>query len=155
MTTDYKCYCFVCLIRLKMRIVSKAYDKLIWLLIYCPSLIQLGLIATSVHCGLDMYTWDEATFTAFFVDLVRFLPKLIALLIVLPGVPASHCIAATAVLESTFRPVRPCFCAQITDSLESSNPPSLPWIHYQALACDPYGSVGEIPFHLNASDSNF
>ena len=26
----------------------------------------------------------------------------------------------------------PCFCVQITDSLESSNPSSFPWIHYQA-----------------------
>jgi hypothetical protein len=116
-----------------MRIVSEAYyDKLIWLLAYCPSLIQLGQITTSVLCGLDMYTWDEAKFTAFFVDLVRQLPKLIVLSIVLPVVPASHCIAATAVLESTFHSVRPCFCVQITDSLESSNPSSFPWIHYQA-----------------------
>jgi hypothetical protein len=138
-----------------MRIVSEAYDKLIWLLTNCPSLIQLGLIATTVHCGLDMYTWDEATFTTFFVDLVQRLPKLIALLIVLPGVSVSHCVAATAALESKFRPVRPCFCVQITDSLESPNPPSLPWIHYQALACYPYTSVGELPFHFTTSDSHF
>lgn len=141
--------------RWKMRIVSQAFDQLIRLLAYCPSLVQLGLVASSVHCGLDMYSWNESMFASFFVELVQHLPKLIALLVVLPGAPTSHCVAATAALESTFRPTRPCFCAQITDSLSSANPPSLPWIHYQALACDSYTSVGELPYHFTTSDSHY
>ncbi|KAK4004674.1 Uncharacterized protein APZ42_015845 [Daphnia magna] len=143
------------LLRWKMRIVSQAFDQLIRLLAYCPSLVQLGLVASSVHCGLDMYSWNESMFASFFVELVQHLPKLIALLVVLPGAPTSHCVAATAALESTFRPTRPCFCAQITDSLSSANPPSLPWIHYQALACDSYTSVGELPYHFTTSDSHY
>ena len=108
-----------------LRQVDLAFDVL-------PFVDTTGTDTTSVLFCLDMYTWDEAKFTAFFVDLVRHLPKLIVLSIVLPVVPASHCIAATAVLESKFHSFRPCFCVQITDSLESSNPSSFPWIHYQA-----------------------
>lgn len=141
--------------RLKMRVVSQSFDQLIRLLTYCPSIIQLGLIATSVRQKLDMFSWDEAEFTALFVDLVQHLPKLIALLVVLPGAPISHCRAATTALETIFRPLRPCFCVQITDSLESSNPPSLPLVHSEALARDLNPSVGELPFHLTTSVSHY
>ena len=80
-----------------------------------------------------MYEWDEAKFSAFFVDLVVSLPKLVALLVVLPGAPQSHCIAATKTVEVKFRPTRPCFCVQITNSLDNTNPPNLPLFHYQAF----------------------
>lgn len=141
--------------RLKIRVVSRSYDQLIRLLAYCPSLIQLGLVATSIRIKLDMYSWDEKTFTKFFADLVEQLPKLVALLVVLPEAPISHCRAATAALQALFQPTRPCFCVQITDSLDSSDPPHLPWVHYQALACDPPPCVGELPFHLMTPSSRF
>jgi hypothetical protein len=82
------------------------------------------------------------TITAFFVDLVQRLPKLIALFIVLPSVSVSHWVVLAA-LESKFHPVRPCFCP---------NPPSLPWTRYQALAFNPYTFADELPFHFTTSD---
>lgn len=138
-----------------MRVVSRPFDQLIRLLAYCPSLIQLGLIATSVQQKLDMYSWNTTEFTAFFIDVVEHLPKLVALLVVLPDAPISLCRAATSTLEVIFRPTRPSFCAQITDSLDNTNPPSLPLIHYQTLARDPSPSVGELPFHLTLSNSRY
>ena len=67
---------------------------------YCPSLVQLGLTITIANFPLD--TKDEVEFTALFVDLVERLPKLIALLVVLPGASQSNCIAATSILVSKF-----------------------------------------------------
>ena len=80
--------------------------------------------------------------------MVERLPKLIALLIVLPVACQSLGIAATTILEIKFRPQRPCFCLQITDSLNSIDPPKLPLNHYQVLAQDPPPIVGALPFHL-------
>ena len=77
---------------------------------------------------------ENVEFTSLFVDLLERLPKLVALLVVIPGAPASHCIAATWTLESKFRPTRPCFCVQITDSLDRDDPPNLPLVHYKTLA---------------------
>ena len=135
--------------------VTSSYDQLIRLFAYYRSLTQLGLIVTSVRVKPDMYAWDEATFSTFFVDLVQKLPKLIALLIVLPDAPLEHCVAATTAVESAFRPTRPCFCAQITNCLDSPNPPSLPWMHYQVLARDPYPTVGDLPFSEVQSRSRY
>ena len=114
----------------------------------CPSLVQLGFITTSKF----PFDNDLTKFTALFVDLVERLPKLIALLVVLPCVSQSLCTAATAALESKFRPTRPCFCVQITDSLDSDNPPKLPFAHYKTLAHDQLPSVGGLPYHLTPSD---
>ena len=128
------------------------------LLTYNPSLVQLGLIVTSIDVArgnLNMYKWDEETFTTFFVDLVVRLPKLIALLVVLPGASQSHCIIATTTIEEKFRNTRPCFCVQITNSLDKTNPPNLPLVHYQALAHDQNPSVGDLPYHLTYFDSRF
>ena len=128
------------------------------LLTYNPSLVQLGLIVTSIDVArgnLNMYKWDEAEFTDFFVDFVVRLPKLIALLVVLPGASQSHCVVATTTLEAKFRITRPCFCAQITDSLDNTNPPNLPLVHYEALAHDQHPSVGDLPYHLTSFDSRF
>ncbi len=144
--------------RLKLRVVSHSFDQMIRLLAYYPSLVQLGLIVSAIELAsgkLNMCNWNEAEFTAFFVDLVEHLPKLIALLVVLPAASESHCVAATAALKVKFQPVRPCFCVQITKSLDSSNPPNLPLVHYQALAHDPHPSVGELPFHFTPSDSHY
>ena len=131
--------------RLKLEIHgSQFFAEAIRSLSCCSSLVQLGLITTSE------FQWykDEAKFTALFVDLVERLPKLIALLVVLPCVSQSLCTAATAALESKFRPTRPCFCVQITDSLDSDNPPKLPFAHYKTLAHDQLPSVGGLPYHL-------
>ena len=118
----------------------------------CPSLMQLGFIVTSVRGDGNVkgiFGWNEMKCTAFFfVQLVERLPKLIALLIVLPVACQSLCIAATTILEIKFRPQRPCFCLQITDSLNSIDPPKLPLNHYQVLAQDPPPIVGALPFHL-------
>ena len=138
--------------------VSHSFDQMIRLLTYYPSLVQLGLIVTSIDLpggNLNMYKWDEAEFTAFFVDLVVRLPKLVALLVVLPGASQSHCILATTTLEAKFRTTRPCFCVQITDSLDNTSPPNLPLVHFQALAHDPHPSVGDLPYHLTPFDSRF
>ena len=56
-------------------------------------------------------------------------PYLVVLLLALACAPQSHCIAATKTLEKMYRPAHPCFCAKITDSLDSSNPPSLHLCH--------------------------
>ena len=120
-------------------------------LTYCPSLVQLGLISTST-VEMDMCYLDEAEFTELFVDLVERLPKLIALLVVLPGASPSNCIAATSTLESKFRLTRPCFCVQITNSLDSDDPPKLPLVHYKTLAEDQPPSVGGLPYHLTPTD---
>ena len=146
--------------RLKIRVTSNTFDKMIRLLANCSSLVRLGLIVTSIDLAngwekIDMYKWHAKKFTAFFVELVQRLPNLIALLVVLPGAPKSHCIVATATLEKIYRPERPCFCVQITDSLESGNPPSLPVCHRQVLAEDPKSLVGELPFHLLPHESRF
>ena len=117
----------------------------------CSSLVRLSLIGT-LNDGLgkmiDMYKWHEKDFVNFFVELVKHLPNLVALLVVLPGAPQSHCITATKTLETIYRPDRPCFCVQITDSLDSSSPPSLPLCHYQVLAQDTPSLVGVLPQHL-------
>ena len=104
-----------------VRVRSNTFHETISLLGNSPSLLRLGLIVTLIELVgggnvIDMYSWNEKKFTAFFVDLVRRLTKLTALLAVLPGAPQSLCIAATATLENIFRPERPCFCVQITDS---------------------------------------
>ena len=128
---------------------------MIRLLASCPSLVRLGLIVTSIDLPdggnlIEMYKWHQNVFTAFFMKLVERLPKLIALLIVLPGAPRSHCVAATKILENVFRPKRPCFCVQITDCLNSSTPPNLPLCHFRILAHDPPPLVGALPYHLIA-----
>ena len=143
-----------------VRVRSNTFHETISLLGNCPSLFRLGLIVTSIKLVdggnlIDMYRWNEQKFTAFFVDLVRRLTKLTALLAVLPGAPQSLCIAATATLENIFRPERPCFCVQITDSLQTSNPPNLPQCHFQTLALDPPPLVGALPFHLLSQDNYY
>ena len=97
---------------------------------------------------MEMYKWHKKDFTALFVDLVQRLPKLIALLVVLPGAPKAHCIAATRILENVVRLERPCFCVQITDSLNSSYPANLPMGQYEVLVRDPPPLVGALPFHM-------
>ena len=95
--------------------------------INCPSLVQLGLVFTkkSRRATLSGFNrtyqqlrhmspfykndWEEVDFTALFVDLVERLPKLVALLVVFPSATTLQCKAATATLESHFRPTRPCF----------------------------------------------
>ena len=129
---------------------------MIRLLANCSSLVRLGLIVTSVDLAdggnaIEMYKWHQKDFTALFVDLVQHLSNLAALLVVLPGAPQSHCISATATLEKIYRPRRPCFCVQITDSLRSINSPIFP--HHRVLALDPPPLVGALPFHLLSYDS--
>ena len=103
--------------------------------INCPSLVQLGLVFTkkSRRATLSGFNrayhqlrhmspfykndWEEVDFTALFIDLVERLPKLF-----FPSATTLQCKAATATLESHFRPTRPCFCVQITKSLTSINP---------------------------------
>ena len=136
-----------------MRVTSVYFDETMALLASCPSLFRLGLIVTSIDLAdggktIEMYKWHVKKFTNFFAHLVERLPKLIALLVVLPGAIQSHCIAATATLEKIFRPTRPCFCVQITDMLESKSPPNLPFCHYRVLADDVPPLVGAMPFHL-------
>ena len=62
----------------------------------CPSLMHLGFIVTSVRGDGNVkgiFGWNEMKCTAFFfVQLVERLPKLIALLIVLPVACQSLCI---------------------------------------------------------------
>ena len=134
--------------RLKIWVTSDIFHEIIRSLTDCHSLVRLGFIVTNRGKLNHMNMWRETQFTAFFVDLVRKLPKLIALLVVLPDVLPLHCIAATKTLEKIFQPERPCFCVQITDSLRSINPPSLPQCHLQVLALDPPPLVGALPFHL-------
>ena len=104
--------------RFKLRVTCSNFHEIILLLANCTSLVRLSLIVTSID-GLgeviDMYKWNEIEFIAFFVNLVKRLPKLIALLVVLPGASESHCAAATTTLLTIYRPKRPCFCVQITD----------------------------------------
>ena len=131
---------------------------MIRLLASCPSLVRLGLIVTSIDLAdganiIEMYKWHEKDFTALFVYLVKHLSNLAALLVVLPGAPQSHCIFATETLEKIYRSKRPCFRVQITDSLNSINPPKLPQSHYQALSRDPQSLVGALPFHLLSHES--
>ena len=119
----------------------------------CTSLVRLGLIVTSIDLGVDgnllnMHKLNEREFTDLFVNLVEQLPKLIALLVVVPRASPSHCFAATKTLEKTYRSARPCFCVQITNSLDSNNPPKLPLCHFKMLACNPPPLVGTMPFHL-------
>ena len=138
-------------IRLKLEVYC--YRNLVQMLnsfTYCHSLVQLSLITTSKFQLFN--DLDEKAFTDLFVDLVERLPKLIALLVVLPGAAPSNCRATTFTLVSKFRPTRPCFCVQITDSLESNNPPKLPLVHYKTLAEDQPPSVGGLPYHLIPSD---
>ena len=139
--------------RLKIGVTSNSFHEMIRLLSKCTPVIRLGLVVTSIDLAdganiIEMYKWHENDFTALFVDLVRHLSNLVALLIVLPGAPQSHCISATATLEKIFRPERPCFCVQITESLERKSPPNLPRCHYRVLALDPPPLVGSLPFHL-------
>ena len=143
-----------------MRVASTNFDETIALLASCPSLIRLGIIVTSIYLAgggnvIDMYKWNEERFTAFFVDLVKHLPKLIALLVVLPGAPQSLCIEATATLEKIYRPRRPSFCVQITSELNSNTPPKLPLCHYQALCADTPPLVSSMPFHLLSQEPRF
>ena len=136
-------------IRLKLKIRdSEFFFETIRSLSCCPSLVQLGLITTS---EFQLYK-SEAEFTALFVDLVERLPKLIALLVVLPCASQSLCIEATAALKSKFRPTRPCFCVQITNSLNRDDPPKLPFVHYKTLAHNHIRSVGGLPYHLIPCD---
>ena len=125
----------------------------------CSSLVRLGLIVTSIDLvdggNLNMYEWDEVNFKNFFVELVEKLPKLIALLIVLPDAPESHCIAATRTVENIFKPKRPCFCVQISNVLNSVNPPNLPFCHYQVLNEDPQPLVSQLPFHIISRESSY
>ena len=114
---------------------------------YCSTLVQLGLINTT-----QLYEWNEDKFTALLVELVESLPNLIAFLVVVPESTKSKCIEATSTLESKFRPTRPCFCVQITNSLDSNDPPNLPFVHYKALALDQPPSVGGLPYHLIPRD---
>ena len=73
---------------LKLKIHDSEYfAETILSLSCCPSLVQLGFITTS---KFHLYN-DEAEFTALFVDLVQRLPKLIALLVIIPGVSQSNC----------------------------------------------------------------
>ena len=138
-------------IRLKLEVYCyRIFVQMIHSFTYCHSLVQLSLITTSKFQLFN--DLDEKAFTDLFVDLVERLPKLIALLVVLPGAAPSNCRATTFTLESKFRPTRPCFCVQITDSLESNNPPKLPLVHYKTLAEDQPPSVGGLPYHLIASD---
>ena len=130
------------------------------LLACCPSLVRLGLIVTSIDLAgggkvIDMYEWDEERFTAFFVDMVKKLPKLIALLVVLPGAPQSLCTEATTNLENIYKPRRPCFCVQITSELNSSITPKLPFCHHKVLADEPPPLVGTMPFHLLSHELRF
>ena len=138
--------------------------------INCPSLVQLGLVFTkkSRRATLSGFNrtyqqlrhmspfykndWEEVDFTALFVDLVERLPKLVALLVVFPSATTLQCKAATATLESHFRPTRPSFCVQITKSLTSINPPMLPLVHFKALALDQPPLVSGLPYHLIPSD---
>ena len=136
-----------------MRVTSRTFDETIRLLADCPSLVRLGVIITSIDlvgCGqlIDMYHWHENEFMAFFVELIEHLPKLIALLVVLPGASHSICVATTKSLEAVYRPQRPCFCVQITSELESKTPPKFPLCHYKVLADDKPPIVGALPFHL-------
>ena len=136
--------------RLVFRVPYNSLDKMIRLLVTCPSLVRLGLIMTSNSFRglIDTYNWKEKDFVNFLVELVKHLPNLVALLVVLPDAPQSHCIAATKTLEKTYRSARPCFCVQITNSLDSNNPPKLPLCHFKMLACNPPPLVGTMPFHL-------
>ena len=139
--------------------------------INCPSLVQLGLVFTSnkmrrttlpllsgsygyICVGRESYNndWEEAQFTTLFIDLVQRLPKLVTLLVVFPSATTSQCKAATAIVESQFRPTRPCFCVQITENLATTDPPKLPLVHYNTLALDKHPSVGGLPYHLTPSD---
>ena len=142
-----------------VRVRSNTFHETISLLGNSPSLLRLGLIVTLIELVgggnvIDMYSWNEKKFTAFFVDLVQRLTKLTALLVVLPGAPQSHCIAATATLEKIFSPERPCFCVQITNSLNSNSPPNLPLCHFRVLGQDPPPLVGALPFHLLSQENN-
>ena len=110
-----------------MRVTSRTFDETIRLLADCPSLVRLGVIITSIDlvgCGqlIDMYHWHENEFMAFFVELIEHLPKLIALLVVLPGASHSICVATTKSLEAV--------------------------CHYKVLADDKPPIVGALPFHL-------
>ena len=98
--------------------------------------------------AIDMHTWNEKKFTEYFVHLVEHLPKLIALLVVLPGAPQSLCFEATATLEKKYMPRSPCFCVQITSDLKNNTTPKLPFCHYRALCADTPPIVGAMPFHL-------
>ena len=147
-------------VRLKLRVTSYSFDKMIKLLGNCHSLITLGLIVTSIDLGTDgnmlnMHKWHEHEFTTFFVDLVAQLPKLIALLIVIPGASQSQCIVATTTLEKIYKHKRPCFCVKITDSLDGTNPYDFPQCHYEVLANDPPPLVGGLPYHLLSQEPRY
>ena len=146
--------------RCKMRVTCTNFNETMALLACCPSLVRLGIIGTSIDLAgggkvIDMYEWDEERFTAFFVDMVKKLPKLIALLVVLPGAPQSLCTEATTNLENIYKPRRPCFCVQITSELNSSITPKLPFCHHKVLADEPPPLVGTMPFHLLSHEPRF
>ena len=57
--------------RLKIRVTSDSFNDIIGSLGNCSSLIQLGLIVTSIYLGcdgnsLDIFKWNEMEFTDFF-----------------------------------------------------------------------------------------
>ena len=142
-----------------MRVESASFHENIRSIANCPSLVQLGLIVHNVDLKvgklMDVCKWAEAEFTDFFVDLVQNLPKLIALLVVIPGASQLHCCNATAALKKKFQPSRPCFCVHITDTLVNSCSSCLPSVHYHSLVVEPHLLVGELPFHLIPSDNRY
>lgn len=144
--------------RLKIRLTSDSINEMIQMLANCTSLVRLGLIVTSIDLGVDgnllnMHKLNEREFTDIFVNLVEQLPKLIALLVVVPRASPSHCFAATKTLETLYQPKRPCFCVQITDSLSSNAPSHLPLCHFKVLAHDLPPLVGGLPFHLESQEA--
>lgn len=109
--------------------------------------MQFALILTNEQCKPAYEHFSEEEFTLMCKGLVENKPKLMAVLAVLPGVPASLCVAATRALEAAYRPKRPCFSALITNSLEGATETSnLPWIHCHSLAGEPR-PLNEVPLH--------
>lgn len=105
--------------RLKIRaVVDDFLDLMIRCLTHCPSLIQLG---HSVQAQNIFFIEDEDTLTNLFTNLLAtFIPNLLALWVVLPCVPVSHC------RNSRFRPLQPGFFTQITQYFKRTDPTSLP-----------------------------
>ena len=125
------------------------FEQLVFSVAQCTSLVQLGLILPAGQQSTILFGWTEEAVVNLLVKLVEQLPKLVALLVVLPTVPQAFCVRATAVLKKMMVPTRPCFAVQITHSLESECPPRLPWIHYQVLAADSSTHFSDLPHHLD------